>query len=91
MLTKLITTLYFVSEVDSVLKQITDGLRGTSWQPLKERLGIVPEEPLDVDLGAFLLPEVVVAVEDDVGLRSRFDHSRHNHVFDLHANDGDEA
>ena len=72
--------------------------RGTRWlsmdsrdlpvsrQPLVEGLVVVAKEPLDVELLALHVRDVVVAVEDDVVHAPALDHRRHPHLADLHSN-----
>ena len=55
-----------------------------SRQPLVEGLVVVAKEPLDVQLLALHVSDVVVAVEDDVVDAPALDHGRHAHLADLH-------
>ena len=57
-----------------------------SRQPLVEGLVVVAKEPLDVELLALHVRDVVVAVEDDVVHAPALDHRRHPHLTDLHSN-----
>ena len=57
-----------------------------SRQPLVEGLVVVAKEPLDVELLALHVRDVVVAVEDDVVHAPALDHRRHPHLADLHSN-----
>ena len=56
-----------------------------SRQPLVEGLVVVAKEPLDVQLFALHVSDVVVAVEDDVVDAAALDHGRHAHLADLHS------
>ena len=59
-----------------------------SRQPLVEGLVVVAEEPLDVQLLALHVSDVVVAVEDDVVDGPALDHGRDAHLADLNPDPG---